>query len=100
MAELTWSEFKVDLAQMRDAIGSVRRESDLIYGYMGQISAEFKGVKAAWVSPAELSFDDVQTWFTKASDDLHHLLEEMINRLQTSYDNYYATELANSQNLT
>jgi WXG100 family type VII secretion target len=100
VADLTWSEFKADLAQMQAAMGSVKRESDHINDLMGQISKQFSAVKPAWTSPSEASFDDVQTWFTKVSGDLHALLEEIAKRLHQAYDNYHAAEQSNYNNLS
>jgi uncharacterized protein YukE len=99
MADMTWSEFKVDLAQLHEAIGSVGHESGLIGGYMGQISSQFASVKQEWVAPSELSFEEVQEWFTRVQNDLHQLLDETVGRLKKAYDNYHAAELANTQNL-
>jgi WXG100 family type VII secretion target len=100
VANLTWSEFKADLAQMQAAMGTVKRESDHINELMTTIAGEFAGVRSAWTSPSELSFDDVQKWFTKASADLHGLLEEIASRLHQAYDNYHAAEQSNYNNLT
>lgn len=99
VAELTWDEFRVDLRQMHQAIGSVTHESGLIEGYMNQISGQFSQVKAYWDTPSEMSFESVQQWFTRVQTDLHELLQEMIRRLQKAYDNYHQTELANTGNL-
>jgi uncharacterized protein YukE len=99
MADMTWSEFKVDLAQLHGAIGSVSHESGLIGGYMSQISSQFASVKQEWVAPSEMSFEDVQQWFTRVQGDLHQLLDETVGRLKKAYDNYHAAELANTQNL-
>jgi uncharacterized protein YukE len=100
MADMTWSEFKVDLAQLHEAIGSVGHESGLIGGYMSQIASQFASVKQEWVAPSEMSFEDVQQWFTRVQGDLHQLLDETVGRLKKAYDNYHAAELANTQNLT
>lgn len=99
MAELTWSEFKVDLRQLHDTIGTVKHESGLIEGYMSQIAGQFSQVKADWNTPSELSFEDVQQWFTRVQTHLHDLLDETVRRMQTAYDNYHAAELANTENL-
>lgn len=100
MADLSWSEFKADLAQMQAAMGTVKRESDHINETMSAIAGEFADVRPAWNTPSEQSFDDVQQWFKKASADLHQLLEDISARLQQSYDNYYAAEQSNYNNVT
>lgn len=99
MADMTWSEFKVDLRQLHDAIGSVSHESGLIGAYMSQIAREFAAVKDDWAAPSEMSFEDVQRWFTRVQGDLHTLLDETVERMKKAYANYHAAELANTQNL-
>jgi len=99
MAELTWSEFKVDLAQLHQAIGTVGHEAGLIEDYMSRIAAHFSQVKEFWNTPTELSFEEVQQWFTRVQRDLLELLKETVRRLQAAYNNYHAAELANTNNL-
>jgi WXG100 family type VII secretion target len=96
----TFDEFKVDLKQLHDAIGSVKREHNAISAAMSAVGSEFNAVKDAWGTPSTASFDDVQAWFVKASSDLEDLLEDMTNRLQTAYTNYKHAEETNVQNNT
>jgi uncharacterized protein YukE len=96
---MTPEDFRVNLQQLKDAIGSVGNESGLIEGYMKQIEGEFSQVKAYWDTPAEMSFEDVQKWFTRVQTHLHELLDETVRRMQTAYENYHNSEFANTQNL-
>jgi uncharacterized protein YukE len=99
-APKTFDEFKVDLKQLHDAIGSVRREHTAISTAMSAVGSEFSAVKDAWGTPSTASYDDVQAWFIKASGDLEDLLHDMTNRLQTAYENYKHAEETNVQNNT
>jgi uncharacterized protein YukE len=96
----TFEEFKVDLRQLHDAIGSVRREHSAISDAMSAIGSEFGAVKEAWGTPSTATYDDVQAWFVRVSDDLEDLLDDMANRLQTAYNNYKHSEETNVKNST
>ena len=93
-------EFKADLADMQRVIGSVQNESAHIKDVMSNIHAQFGKVGPAWKSPSEQSFDDVKRWFTRTSNDLDDLLDEMVSRLQKAYKNYHSAEYANLNNVT
>jgi uncharacterized protein YukE len=99
VADISWSEFRVDLAQLRAAIGSVGSESHELNGYMDQIAAEFSQVKDDWRAPEESSFEAVGQWFAEVQRDLHALLEETVRRMQTAYDNYEKAEVSNTKNV-
>lgn len=96
----TFDEFKVDLKQLHSAIGSVRREHSAISAAMSAVGSEFNAVKDSWGTPSTASYDDVQAWFVRASNDLENLLDDMSNRLQTAYDNYKQAEETNVGNNT
>jgi WXG100 family type VII secretion target len=96
----TFEEFKVDLQQLHNAIGSVRREHTAIRDAMSAIGNEFGAVKEAWGTPSTATYDDVQAWFMKVSNDLEDLLNDMANRLQTAYNNYKHAEETNVKNAT
>jgi WXG100 family type VII secretion target len=96
----TFEEFKVDLRQLQNAIGSVRREHSTISDAMSAIGNEFGAVKEAWETPSTATYDDVQAWFLRVSNDLEDLLDDMTNRLQTAYNNYKHVEETNTKNVT
>lgn len=95
---LTWDEFKVDLQQLRDAIGIVSREHDTIHETMGKIGTEFEAVKDSWHTPSRFTYDDFQQWFMQAAADLESLLQDMIGRMWQAYNNYHAAEETNTEN--
>jgi uncharacterized protein YukE len=97
---MSWSEFRIDLQQLHDAIGSVGAEAGSIGGDMSQIASEFSSVKSVWDAPSEQSFETVQQWFTTVQNDLKSLLDETVRRLQAAYDNYHDAEVANTDNVT
>jgi uncharacterized protein YukE len=97
---LTETEFKVDLRQLSDAIGSVRRERDNIEHSMTYIGTEFRAAKEAWQFPSAYAYDDMQNWFMRVSGELKDLLDEIIRRMQDAYQTYHAAEVANTGNVT
>jgi hypothetical protein len=99
-APRTFAEFKVELNRLHSAIGSVRREHAAISEAMSAIGSEFNAAKEAWRTPSTATFDEVQAWFVRVSNDLEDLLNDMADRMQTAYGNYRRSEQANVQNLT
>jgi predicted trehalose synthase len=96
----TFDEFKVDLQQLHNAIGTVKREHGAITDSMSGVSTEFAAVKDAWDTPSAATYDDVRAWFVRVSGDLEDLLNDMVGRMQTAYNNYKQAEEANIGNLT
>jgi uncharacterized protein YukE len=99
-AQMSFDEFRVDLGQLHEAIGSVTREHGTISDTMASIASEFNQVKDAWQTPSEGSFDTVQKWLTSVSGDLENILQDAIGRMQSAYDNYHKTEETNVHNNT
>lgn len=95
----TWSEFKVDLGELYNAIGIIKNEHDLISDLLDHISSEFEACRNDWDTPAAVTFDSVKTWLTTAATDLNALLDEMVTRMRTAYDNYKNAEETNISNL-
>ncbi|MCO6005341.1 WXG100 family type VII secretion target [Actinoallomurus purpureus] len=93
------SEFKVDLGQLHDAIGIVKKQHDVISAELDNVASEFNGCRESWNTPSTASFDDVSTWFTNVSTDVNSVLAEMVSRMQAAYDNYTSAEEANVSNL-
>jgi WXG100 family type VII secretion target len=94
------TEFSVDLQQLADAITSVQRSHDAIVSLTGQFNHLLGKVPSAWSGPSELTFAPLVPQVQSALQDLQTLLQDMITSMQTSYDNYQSTELANVSNLT
>lgn len=93
------SGFKADLGQLATAIGTVKEESEEIKLAMFLVRAKMFNLADVWKSPAHLSFEPVQERFTKVWAELSEILDETVNRMQTSYDNYLRAEDANLGNL-
>jgi WXG100 family type VII secretion target len=94
------SDFGVDLQALSEAIATVRRERDGISGTLDQVDIRIRNLSAYWAGPAYDSFDPVATWYSNARYDLVNILDEIILRLQKSYDNYRQAEYQNAGNLT
>lgn len=95
---LSEAEFKVALAELRHATGTVRSEGGQIADLIGRIGATFEAARGSWQSPSAVSFDTMSTWFTSTSHALEDLLQDMARRMQAAYDNYAAAETANTHN--
>ncbi|MFI8527552.1 WXG100 family type VII secretion target [Promicromonospora sukumoe] len=97
---LTLQEFRIQLGELRAAIGLVRREHAAITATMGQVEAEFARAKESWNTPASTSYEDVRKWFERTARELEDVLMEMTRRMQHSYDTYREVEERNTRNLT
>lgn len=96
---LTISQFKVDLAQLEDAIGTIRTQAATIDTNCTEIKDALSEVPGAWNSPAEqLTFAPVAQACTTQINNLTDLLAEMIQRMQDAYQTYLAAEQANFKN--
>jgi WXG100 family type VII secretion target len=94
------TEFMVALQALSNAIATVQRERDNISTTLDQIDTKMRHLTFYWKGPAHDSFDPIETWYTNATFDLMGLLDEIIARLQKSYDNYHQAEFVNAANVT
>ncbi|WP_043254172.1 WXG100 family type VII secretion target [Streptomyces sp. Tu6071] len=97
--EITFEEFKADLAELRDTLGYVRTSSQHVNELMDDIDTAMKSVGDDWHSPAFGTFDEITNWFHRCQEDLRKVLADIITKMQTSYDNYHAAEEKNERNL-
>ncbi|MCX4768732.1 hypothetical protein OG322_04720 [Streptomyces sp. NBC_01260] len=97
--EITFEEFKADLAELRETLGYVRRGSGRVTELMQEIDHAMKGVGEHWNTPAYGTFDEIESWFHKCQHDLERVLADIVVKMQTSYDNYHAAEEQNEKNL-
>jgi uncharacterized protein YukE len=96
---MSFSEFKVHLGELKQAIGTVTGQSEHAESVMAQIVADFEAVSTEWKTPSSASLEEVQQWFARSQTDLHSLLDEVVRRLQVAYDNYLDMETANYKNM-
>jgi WXG100 family type VII secretion target len=94
------TQFSVDLEQLHEAIGSVSSSSEAVGEMLALMAATFNQAETAWSSPSSVTFTQVSQWFTKASGDLHTLLDEIVSRLNTAYETYVQAEQTNTDNAT
>ncbi|MGW7487218.1 WXG100 family type VII secretion target [Streptomyces sp. NPDC054786] len=94
------SEFRVDLDDLHGAIGDVQRSAQQIKEAMHAIDTKMNHMHAYWNSPSYQSYDDMRSWFQQIQHRLYHLLEEIIKRMNVSYQHYHSSELANLTNMT
>jgi uncharacterized protein YukE len=94
------TEFKADLQQLHDAMGTVNGKSSDIKDSLALISGKFGDIEAVWKSPSGVAFDDMKKWFTQVASDVHAVLDEMARRMGTAYANYHDAESTNYRNLS
>jgi uncharacterized protein YukE len=98
---MTPEAWAVDLPELLNAIAAVRREKETISGILAQIKSKMEwDIGYSWTSPAHDSFEPIRRWFLNATTDLMDILDEMISRMKTSYDNYLQAEETSLKNLT
>ena len=93
-------EFAVDLQAMSDAIGTVSTDRDGINSDITAIMTAFQTCESAWTSPAGTTFADFKSTLSSSTQSLMNLLDDMITRMKTTYQNYEAAENSNVNNLT
>jgi WXG100 family type VII secretion target len=98
--EPTPDEWRAYLADMKTVISTVEREATTIKTNMGSIDTKMDELATHWSSPAYLTFDEMKTWFHKSQHDLADLLDDILHRLHTSYQNYHDAEQANYGNIS
>src|ERR1700752_3180173 len=90
------SAFKVDLAQLADAITSVQGSAERISGYVDQIKASLNAGEQEWSSPAYQTFAALVPDVNTDMDTLVNLMNEMVTRMQSTYNQYSSIELTNT----
>src|SRR4051794_18482302 len=90
------AEWKVDLQQLADAIGTVSAERDAIKLDSDQLKAYFLEIETDWKGPAGNSFITLQTAFNSSMDELTTLLDDIVERMQTVHTNYVEAETDNT----
>ncbi|GAA5199790.1 hypothetical protein GCM10023322_76230 [Rugosimonospora acidiphila] len=92
------ANFEVDLAALEDAIGKITMEHDGMGNDIVSLMSTFTNIQNHWHSPAADSFHDLVTQFNTASGNLELLLGEAIDKMNSAYQNYLATEETNTKN--
>jgi WXG100 family type VII secretion target len=93
-------QFQVDLQQFTDAIGTVTADRNTIADDFGQIKSALNNLGSSWQSPAGGTYDTLQTSLTSATQQMISVLDDIISRMNTTYQNYDNAENSNAQNLT
>jgi uncharacterized protein YukE len=96
---LTPGEFSVDLDLFSAAISTVQTEADNIGVNTTAITGVMRDVQSAWISPAGQSFAVVAQACNTQMASLNELLSEMIQRMQTTQQNYQEAEETNTNNM-
>ncbi len=91
--------FKVDLQQLQDAIGTVSAQAQTIGEQAQVIQAQLAEVPSWWSAPSEVPFSQLAMACTNQLNGLVSLLQEMITRMNSAYQNYLSAETANVSTL-
>ncbi|MGW1062307.1 hypothetical protein [Micromonospora rubida] len=94
--QITW---KVDLPALNEAANSVQKAKDLIEMRLQTVQRNFENIQSMWMSPAGNTFSLLAGNFRKASDVLDEALDEAVQRMRSSYQNYLASEAQNAANI-
>jgi WXG100 family type VII secretion target len=95
---ITRDEFRVDLEHFRAAIATVRNDSNSVYSHSYMLKQAFREVQSHWDGPAGNTFDNLKPAFDHVLDEINALLEDILTRMQQTYDNYVAAEEDNANN--
>jgi WXG100 family type VII secretion target len=98
-AQLTMTQFKVDLAQLQDSVGVVSAQAGDIDNYCQSITTLMQEVAQMWVSPAGQTFQELIPPCTKQMHALTELLAQMVRRMKAAHETYVTMERTNTQNL-
>ncbi|MBU7600418.1 WXG100 family type VII secretion target [Streptomyces sp. P38-E01] len=97
--EVSIEEWRAHLADLKSATEVVRKQSKSISETMASIDSKMNEIADDWSSPAHGSFDDVKKWFHTVEHELETLLDDIVNRMDTSHRNYLDAESTNLNNL-
>jgi WXG100 family type VII secretion target len=98
-AKLTMTEFKVDLAQLENAIGVVSTQAGVIDRDCQSITMLMQQVSQMWVTPAGQTFAELIPPCTKQMHALTELLAQMVRRMRGAHETYVNIEQTNTRNL-
>jgi WXG100 family type VII secretion target len=93
-------EFKVDLQQYTDATAKVTADKNTIEDDFSQIKAALDDLGSTWESPAGDTYDNLQSSLTSATQQMISVLDDIISRMNATYQTYVNAEQSNAQNLT
>lgn len=90
--EVSAKEFKVLLSELNEQTGVIDGQRKNIQGVLDDIRGAFTEVEAHWNSPAGESFRDIAVEFNKDAEDLNDFLQDIVNRMRHTYNQYHTTE--------
>lgn len=96
-ATITPAEFKVDLGQFQSALNTVSGELNLIKNNQESLLTILQQVEMDWQSPAGTAYAAFYPDFSNALQALVALLESILARMHTTYNNYQHTEEINTE---
>lgn len=85
-------EIALKFDDVQDAAASVRSVAAHIYEQLDELQDSINPVVAEWTGAAASSYQYQQARWNSASSDLHSLLLQIANQLETTHTSYTTTE--------
>src|SRR4051795_4706527 len=89
-------EFSVAMGQLEAAIGVASNSRDAIHGDTGRLRTLFTKIESTWLSPSGDTFIDFEVQFNRALDGLDHIVDEIVERMKATHQNYTEAESKNA----
>jgi WXG100 family type VII secretion target len=97
---MTPGAWRVDLKTMKEVITTITGRIKVISEAQETLGQQRGFVESAWTSPAGDTFSDVSDQVDQAMAHMGSVLENLVAKLQQTYDNYMETEAQAVKNLT
>jgi uncharacterized protein YukE len=97
---MTPGAWRVDLKTMEGVIATITGRIKVISEACDTLGQQYGIVESAWRSPAGDTFTDVSHQVDKAMVNMGLVLDNLVAKLQQTYDNYMKTEVQAVKNLT
>lgn len=87
--------YYVDLPMVRKAIRSIQTERDDMKTNLDSIAGKLDGASGIWTGPAASTYSGLVDDLKKANTAMIGAIDAITERMQTTADNYHATETEN-----
>ncbi|MEV6029085.1 hypothetical protein [Streptomyces sp. NPDC052036] len=96
---MTPRSWAVDVPAFHDAMVYVKQQAYAVRDEIDSLSEEYSNIEFVWTGPAGTTFADLATRVDDAAMKLQHLPDDIIRRMEQSYDKYVQAEKDIIQNL-
>lgn len=92
-------QFRVDMQEFAGAIATITSSRNAIEDDFGQIKSLFNDLHDHWQSPSGDTFESLQTGLTNSAAQMVNVLNDIVYRMNITYQNYQEAETVNAGNL-